>query len=68
MARDYQSDKGAGDEPHEQPDERDHMPSSQIDELVADMDPDADAPQEAPLDAKSAALTDEGKASPDGDR
>ena len=63
-----QPDNGAADEADEQPDERDHMPSRQITELVADMEPDADAPQEPPLDAKSAALTEESKGPADHDR
>ncbi len=44
------------------------MPSSQISELLADMEPAADAPQDPPLDAKSAALTEESKGSADDDR
>ena len=68
MNTEVQSDNGAAHEANEQPDERDHMPSRQIDELVADMDPGADAPQDAPLDAKSAALTEESKGSADDDR
>jgi hypothetical protein len=44
------------------------MPSSQITELLADMEPAADAPQDPPLDAKSAALTEEREGSADDDR
>ena len=54
--------------PREQPDERDHVPSRQIIDLTADMEPDADAPQDPPLDAKSAALTEESRSSADDDR
>ena len=63
-----QSDRGAADEADVQPDERDHMPSEQISDLMADMEPAADAPQDPPLDAKSAALTEESKRSADDDR
>ena len=68
MTKEFQSDTGAADEPDEQPDERDHMPSKQIIDLTADMEPDADAPQDPPLDAKSAALTEESRASADDGR
>jgi hypothetical protein len=67
VTTEVESDNGAPEERGEQPDERDHMPPSQINELLADMDPDADAPQEPPLDAKSAALTEE-KEGPADDR
>lgn len=68
MTTEVPSDKGPVDEAGEQPDERGHMPSSQISELLADMEPAADAPQDPPLDAKSAALTEESKGSADDDR
>jgi hypothetical protein len=68
VTTEVQSDRGAADAADEQPDEQDHMPSSQITELLADMEPAADAPQDPPLDAKSAALTEEREGSADDDR
>ena len=65
MTDEVQFDKGA---PAENPDERNHMPSGQISEILDDMEPAADAPQDPPLDAKSAALTEESKGSEDDDR
>ena len=68
MTTDVGPDQSAADTSREQPEEKDHMPPEQIADLLADMEPGADAPQDPPLDAKTAALTEERKGAAEDDR